>query len=88
VSNTLAPEKPHRLSQGRILEMLLARNVGASESVTLRLNAKGETQPEVTAVVLEGETLSDAADRAQQVYDRLREHFAAATVPDNGTPFD
>jgi len=44
----------------------------AAESVTLKLNAKGETQPEVTAVAGADETLQDAADRALKVYEQLR----------------
>lgn len=77
-------EPAKRLSQSRILEMLLARNVGASESVTLRLNAKGETQPEVTAVVLEGETLAEAAARASEVYQAVRDAFPSPLSTGNG----
>jgi hypothetical protein len=64
------------MSLTEIVRALLARNGGAAESVTLKQNARGETQPEVTAVVREGEVLWDAASRAASVYAQLVEQFA------------
>jgi hypothetical protein len=60
------------ISLAEITRALLARHNGGSESVTLKQNARGETQVEVTAVAQEGERLVDAAARALTVYENLR----------------
>jgi hypothetical protein len=44
---------------------------GADEKVTLRRNAKGETQPEVEAVRQDGESFAQMTARAQREYERL-----------------
>ena len=51
----------------------------AAESVTLKQNAKGETQAEVTAVAGQDESLQDTADRAAAVYEQLRGTFNGHT---------
>lgn len=82
-----------RLSLSDILALMLTRGSNEHDSVTLKLNAKGETQPEVTARSHEGETLEETAARCSKVYEELCEHhrmedFAARMADDNGTPFD
>lgn len=68
MSTTTHDREPgKRMTLSEVVERLLQRG-SAAESVTLKLNAKGETQPEVTAVVGDGETLAQAADRAKAVY--------------------
>ncbi len=44
---------------------------GTDEKITLRRNAKGETQPEVEAVRQNGESFAQMAARAQAEYERL-----------------
>lgn len=56
------------ISLAEITRALLARHQGGSESVTLKRNARGETQHEVVAVCHEGETLMEAGARALAVY--------------------
>ena len=75
--------REHTRSPWRIaFEALVAtRNGGASESVTLKLNAKGGIQPEVVAVPQNGETLSEAAGRAESVYDALTAKYARPDTP-------
>jgi len=81
-----------RLSLSDILALMLTRSAGEHDSVTLKLNAKGETQPEVTARSREGETLAETAARVRETYDELCEYyrledFAARATADNGEPF-
>ena len=52
----------------------------AAESVTIKKNAQGRTQIEVTAVPRDGESLSDAADRADVLY----VHLCATHAPAAG----
>jgi hypothetical protein len=59
------------ISLAEITRALLARHGSGSESVTLKQNAKGETQWEVVAVAQEGESLLAAQQRAELVYDSL-----------------
>lgn len=44
---------------------------GADEKITLRRNAKGETQPEVEAVKQDGESFAQMEARVQATYERL-----------------
>lgn len=64
---------------------------GADEKVTLRRNAKGETQPEVEAVRQDGETFAQMTVRAQREYERLCARYptpngAAHAAPLGGWP--
>lgn len=60
------------ISLAEITRALLTQRSPMSESVTLKQNAKGETQVEVTAVRADDERLTDAARRALVVYENLR----------------
>lgn len=62
-------------------EALAHRNGSASESVTLRMNAKGGTQPEIVAVPQEGETLEQAVERGRSLYDGLCKAYARVETP-------
>ncbi len=77
---------PYRIAYEGLLAVVAGRSSAASETVTLKVNAKGDVQPEVVAVVREGESLMAAYARASEV---LRE---AQTAFQNGveteTPFD
>lgn len=57
----------------------------AAESVTLKRNAKGEVQPEVTAVRAGSESLMDCAKRAEAVLNYLDGIFM---LGNGSTPFD
>ena len=70
-----AAEPARRLTLSQIVELLLQRGGAGGSSVSLTRNAKGETQLEV--VVRTGEhgdvqTIAQAEQAAQEVYDRLR----------------
>ncbi len=80
------PAKPVRLSLSDVLALLLTRRVGDSDSVTLKENAKLETQIEVTVRSREGETILDAEARATEAYDRLRDKYAASEVRGDAQP--
>lgn len=61
-------ERKHVRSPWRdAYELLVGSRAGGSESVTLKYNAKGDMQPEVTAVRQDGETLLEAYARASLV---------------------
>lgn len=79
-----APEKPRpvRLSLSDVLALLLTKPTRGEETVTLKANAKGDTQIEVTAREREGESLADVAERVSKVYDGLCELYPMS----NGTP--
>jgi hypothetical protein len=70
--------KATRLSLSDILALMLTRNAGEHDSVTLKLNAKGETQPEVTARSRDGEDLAETAARVTATYDALCEQYRMA----------
>lgn len=74
-SSPPASEPARRLTLSQIVEQLLQRGGAGGSSVSLTRNAKGETQLEV--VVRTGEhgdvqTIAEAEQAAQEVYDRLR----------------
>lgn len=71
---------PWRIAYEQLAALMFARG-GASESVTLRMNAKGGTQPELTCVVRDGETLSEAVGRAETAYDALLAKYARPDTP-------
>lgn len=73
---------PYRHAYEGLLAVLTARSSSASETVTLKVNAKGDVQPEVVAVCREGESLMSAYARASEV---LRE---AQTAFGNGVESD
>lgn len=86
---TPAPEStwPHvagkRMTLSNVLELLLTKSGGEHSSVTLSRNARGETQIEV--VVRTGDTgtlatADDAAEKAVELYDRLRELYPREVV--------
>ena len=67
------------LTHAEIIRKLLVRPT-PKPSVTLKLNAKGETQIEVTATAA---SLHTAGRQAQEEYDRLTELYVAAIpLPD------
>jgi len=59
----------------RAIDVLLAQaerpTRGADEKITLKRNAKGETQPEVEGVRQEGESFAAFEARVRDVYERL-----------------
>ena len=69
---------PYRVAYEGLLAVVAGRTSAASETVTLKVNAKGDVQPEVVAVCREGESLMAAYARASEV---LRE---AQTAFGNG----
>lgn len=78
-------EAPKRLRAMDVIEQLhgllhAALTKSAAESVTIKKNAQGRTQIEVTAVPRDGETLAQAADRADVLYVHLTATHAPATV--------
>jgi hypothetical protein len=97
------PDRSHGRSPWRdAYEALMASRGSSSETVTLKVNAKGEFQPEVTAVRQDGETLIEAYGRASRILRIARADFAsqpagngdaASLLPAEGltalpTPFD
>lgn len=89
-------DRLHERSPWRIAyESLLASRGSSSETVTLKVNAKGEVQPEVTAVRRDGESLLEAYGRASHVLRVARaDHTPSESLlPVDGltaapTPFD
>lgn len=80
---------PKRMSLSQVVEALLQRGGGEHSSVTISRNAKGETQLEV--VVRTGETggletIEQAEQAAQAVYDRLRVRYPFGSGSGNGEP--
>lgn len=81
-ATTAPPAK--RMTLSEVVERLLERGAGASSSVSLTRNAKGDTQIEV--VVRTGTddaivTIADAEAEACAVYDRLRAKYPMHTAP-------
>lgn len=77
-----AQAKPHKLTQGEMLTLFVERATRSAptehSSVTLKTNAKGEIQIDVT--VRTGETpevatVDDAASKAKAVFDVLRAFY-------------
>jgi hypothetical protein len=86
-----AQAKPRRMTQGEILAAFVDRmhRAGQTEhsSVTLKTNAKGEVQIDVT--VRTGETpdvatVDDAAAKAKAVFDTLRAFYPAGALEPDG----
>ena len=80
-------DAPRRLSLSQIVELLLTRGGGEHSSVTLKSNARGETQVEVTVRTGETDelaTVDQAAAKARDVYDELR--AAYPTAGDGSSP--
>lgn len=81
MSSQAAPDfeaLPRRLTQAQIIGLLLQRRSADHSSVSLSRNAKGETQIEVTVRSgdsAEVETVDEAAEKAAELYDRLRRRF-------------
>ena len=75
---------PYRVAYEGLLAVLTSRSSAASETITLKVNAKGDVQPEVVAVCREGESLMSAYARASEV---LREAQRAFTGLDDEGPF-
>ena len=85
----MAAERSHGVSPWRVaFELLVASRSGGSESVTLKVNAKGEVQPDVTAVRQDGESLLEAYARAANVLRVARaEHSPSGLdLPFQGLP--
>lgn len=72
-------ERPIRMTLSRALELALSRKTGASSTVTLSRNSKGETQIEVSVATGDGDGLPAtplAADaEARRIYNRLCEDY-------------
>ena len=82
-------ERSHGISPWRAAyELLLASRSGSSESVSLKINAKGDVQPEVTAVRQDGESLLEAYGRASHVLRVARADFSSGngSLPFEGLP--
>jgi hypothetical protein len=77
---------PYKYAYDGLLAVLASRSTAASESITLKQNAKGDVQPEVTAVCREGESLQACYARAAEVMREARLAFGNGH-PDS-TPFD
>jgi hypothetical protein len=78
------PAPAPRMTLSRVVEQLLARGGAEHSSVTLSRNAKGETQIELvvrTGERSEVETIEQAVELAEQLYDRLRERYPFAPAP-------
>lgn len=74
---------PWRIAHGEVVALMhavLARG-GSAETVSLKMNAKGGTQPELTVVVQKDETLAQAVERAQTAYDGLVTRYARPDTP-------
>ena len=67
--------KPFRLNHSEILALALTRSSRDSESIEISRNAKGEFQFSVTARTTEGETLSEAFERASATAGMLVARF-------------
>lgn len=67
MSARLHERSPYRIAYEGLLAVVASRSTAASEAVTLKQNAKGDVQPEVTAVCREGESLSACYARAAEV---------------------
>lgn len=69
-------DRSHGVSPWRTAyELLIGSRSGGSESVTLKYNAKGDMQPEITSVRQDGETLLEAYSRASLVLRVARADF-------------
>jgi hypothetical protein len=68
------PERPRRLTQSEIIELLLQRGPADHSSVKLTRNAKGDTQIEVHVRTGEPglESVEQARAKAEEQYDHLR----------------
>lgn len=77
---------PYRHAYEGLLAVLTSRTSSASETVTLKVNAKGDVQPEVVAVCREGETLMAAYSRASEVLREAQKAFGNGVESDG--PFD
>lgn len=80
---------PIRMTLGRALELALMRKAGASSTVTLSRNSKGETQVEVVVATGDGDgqpkTPLAASAEARRLYDELCSTYPrldAATPPE------
>ena len=84
-------DRSHGVSPWRTAyELLIRSRSGGSESVTLKYNAKGDMQPEVTAVRQDGESLLEAYGRASHVLRVTRADFSSSngSLPFEGLPAD
>lgn len=84
-------DRLHERSPWRIAyELLLGSRSGGSESVSLKINAKGDVQPEVVAVRQDGESLLEAYGRAERVLRVARADFSSSggSLPFEGLPAD
>jgi fructoselysine-6-P-deglycase FrlB-like protein len=77
---------PYRIAYEGLLAVVAGRSGAASETVTLKVNARGDVQPEVVAVVREGESLMAAYARASEVLTEAQRAFGNGVESD--TPFD
>ena len=70
-------ERPPRVTLSEIVRALLERGPGEHSSVKLTRNAKGDTQIEVTVRSggVDAETLDEAARKAREHYDALRDEY-------------
>lgn len=66
---------PYRIAYEGLLAVVAGRSSAASETVTLKQNAKGDVQPEITAVCREGESLMAAYARASEVMKEAQRAF-------------
>ena len=77
---------PWRTAYEGLLAVTAARSSAASETVTLKQNAKGDVQPEVTATAREGESLMATYSRAAEVMRLALVEFGNGHVEEG--PFD
>lgn len=68
---------PYKYAYDGLLAVVAGRSSAASETVTLKQNAKGDVQPEITAVCREGESLMAAYARASEVMQAALRAFGA-----------
>lgn len=77
---------PYRIAYEGLLAVVAGRSSAASETITLKVNAKGDVQPEVVAVVREGESLMSAYARASEVLSEAQRAFGNGVSAES--PFD
>lgn len=77
---------PYRVAYEGLLAVVAGRSSAASETVTLKQNAKGDVQPEVTAVAREGESLMACYARASEVMQEAQRAFGNGV--ESESPFD
>lgn len=89
MSSDTTTERPRRMTLSDVVERLLARSASDHTSVSLARNAKGETQIEVVVRTSDGSeitTVDQAAEKAQEVYERFRNRYPLSDGKTGATP--